>query len=187
MLRNPLEVAQGAKDPFWVLLWSCTKMCNKSLLYYYFVGVHMIVVFRNFGVALFCTEGGKKCHQAKSLWNMNCVNCLKIRIFWALSWIFISKFYMFYRQCFPCVDSYCWKKGTKVYINSKTPKKSWAWHSCGEKRNSWVVRVQVVTKGGGSARIYRWKRLGMEPNVGTKLSVKWGLGRGEKFTDIFDV
>jgi hypothetical protein len=123
MLRNPLEVAQGAKDPFWVLLRSCPKMCNKSLLYYCFVGVYMIVVFRNFGVvALFCMEGGKKCHQAKSFWNMNCVNCLKIRIFWAPCWIFISKFYMFYRYCFPCVDSYCWarKKGTKVYINSKT-------------------------------------------------------------------
>ncbi len=132
MLRNPLEVAQGAKRSFWGLLWSCPKMCNESLLYYYFVGVHMIVVFRNFGVALFCTDGGKKCHQAKSLWNMNC------EIAWRLE--FFGHYVEFWFQNFTCSIGIAFrvliniveqeKKGTKVYINSKTkeiPSMTWVW------------------------------------------------------------
>jgi hypothetical protein len=69
MLRNPLEVTQGVKDPFRVLLWVVPENVATNP---YFISITllrstMIVVSRNFGVALFCMEGGKKCHQAKSL------------------------------------------------------------------------------------------------------------------------
>jgi hypothetical protein len=69
MLRNPLEVAQGAKRPYLgFIVLVPGNVQGIPTFYYYFVGVHMIVVFRNFGVGM---EGGKKCHQAKSLKNMN--------------------------------------------------------------------------------------------------------------------
>ncbi len=42
-----------------------------------------------------------------------------------------------------------------------------------------MVRLQVVTKGGVSKNLYLRKQLAMEPNVGTKLSVKQGGAGGE--------
>ncbi len=50
-----------------------------------------------------------------------------------------------------------------------------------EKRNSWVMRVWVVTTGGVGKNI-SMETTGMEPNVGTNLSVKQAGERNLRIT-----